>query len=82
MFNDHEFTYKDHKCEIIHDCEPDCIKAFHFVTKPDGEKVLADITPYDSNRITVMAWIDAGYPDRQGCGPLHLKDIKKIQVGS
>ena len=45
---DKEFTYKKHQCVIEFDVEPEeCIRAFHWVTKTTGEKVLADISPYD-----------------------------------
>jgi hypothetical protein len=78
MWKDVEFTYKGHTCNIEHDFEPDCVKAWHIVVKPNGEKVYADITPYDSSPATVKLWIDAGYPARQGCGPLHIEDLQKM----
>jgi hypothetical protein len=78
MWKDVEFTYKGHTCNIEHDFEPDCVKAWHIVVKPNGEKVYADITPYDSSMATVKLWIDAGYPARQGCGPLHIEDLEKM----
>tara|TARA_R100001244_G_scaffold20210_1_gene20911 strand:+ start:67 stop:318 length:252 start_codon:yes stop_codon:yes gene_type:complete len=78
MWEDVKFTYKGHTCKIEHDFEPDCVKAWHIVVKPNGEKVYADITPYDSGREVVKLWIDAGYPDRQGCGPLHIEDLQKM----
>jgi len=74
-FTDAQWTYKGHKCEIFHDWEDDNCKAFHFVIKPDGEKLFADITPYDGTKETVEAWIDAGYPERKGMGPLHKEDL-------
>lgn len=75
---DKTWEYKGHKCEITHDYEDDNIKAWHKVTKPDGEILSADITPYDSFQKTVELWIDAGYPKRQGCGPLHREDLEKM----
>ena len=78
MWKDVKFTYKGHTCKIEHDFEPDCVKAWHIVVKPNGEKVYADITPYDSSPATVKLWIDAGYPARQGCGPLHIEDLQEM----
>lgn len=75
---DKEWTYKGHKCSITFDYEEDNIKAWHEVTKPDGTKVFADISPYEWSRRAVELWIDAGYPLRQGCGPLHVEDLDKI----
>lgn len=69
------WEYKGHKCEIDLDYEEDNIKAFHFVTLPGGERKFADITPYDQSRKVVELWIEAGYPDRIGCGPLHEEDL-------
>ena len=78
MFQDFEFTYKGHVCKVEFMHEPDVIKAWHTVVKPDGEEVFADITPYDSTDGTLMLWVDAGYPKRIGCGPLHREDLEKI----
>lgn len=75
---DKEWTYKGHKCSIAFDYEEDNIKAWHEVTKPDGMKVFADISPYEWSRRAVELWIDAGYPKRQGCGPLHIEDLDRI----
>jgi len=76
---DKEFTYKNHHCVIEFDVEPEeCIKAFHWVTKTTGEKVLADISPYDWKESTVELWIDAGYPERIGVGPLDVKALQTI----
>lgn len=61
---DQSWEYKGHKCEITHDYEEDCIKAWHEITTPDGKRMIADISPYDSNPDTVNKWIDAGYPGR------------------
>ena len=76
---DKEFTYKKHQCVIEFDVEPEeCIKAFHWVTKTTGEKVLADISPYDWKESTVKLWIDADYPQRVGVVPLHVEDLQTI----
>ena len=78
MWKDVEFIYKGHTCKIEHDFEPDCVKAWHTVVKPNGEKGFADITPYDSTPETLRLWVDAQYPLRQGCGPLHRDDLEEI----
>lgn len=75
---DQDFIYKNHRCIIEHDYEDDCVKAFHFCTLPDGKKVWADITPYDSSTVTFKLWIDAGKPKRISCGPLHREDLEKM----
>lgn len=79
---DESWTYQGHLCEITLDEEPDVIKAWHEVTKPDGTKLFADISPYDRRRTTLNRWIDAGYPTRdQGehpKGPLKLQDLEWI----
>ena len=73
------WVYKRHKCHIKTDDDGDCIKAFHYVLPPGGEKELwADINPYDTSPETVNLWIDAGYPERQGCGPLHREDLEQM----
>lgn len=78
MWEDKEFVYKGHQCTITHDFEEDCVKAWHTVILPDGSKVVADITPYDSRQKTVQLWIDAGYPKRIGVGPLHREDLEDM----
>ena len=75
--NDKTWTYKNHDCRIEFHVEPDVCKAWHTVTKPNGETVFADISPYDTTKGTVNHWIDAGYPSRVGVGPLQYEDVKK-----
>jgi hypothetical protein len=76
--NDKTWTYKSHDCKIEFHVEPDVVKAWHTVTKPNGETVFADISPYDTTKGTVNHWIDAGYPSRIGVGPLRYEDLKKM----
>ena len=78
MRHDQEWTYKNHTCVIELEYEDDCIKAWHYVTMPNGTKRTADLTPYDRSRRIVELWIDAGYPPRQGVGPLHQEDLEKM----
>lgn len=73
------WEYKGHTCRITLDYEDDNIKAWHEVTKPGEDKAtFADITPYDQRPLVVELWIDAGYPERIGCGPLHEEDLRKM----
>jgi hypothetical protein len=58
---DTQFMYRNHQCHIEFDRDPECVKAWHWVTKPTGERVLADISPYDWRESTVRLWIDAHY---------------------
>ena len=68
-------VYLNHKIWIELDHEDDNVKAFHYVEKPNGTVLFADITPYDQRKSTVIKWIDAGYPARRGNGPLHAEDL-------
>lgn len=56
------YVYKDHLIEMEVDKEPDNIKANYFVTKPNGEKIWAPISPYTWNTKVVEEWIDDGCP--------------------
>lgn len=58
MYNDIEWTYKGHKCLIEFDVEEDNVKAFHYVTTPNGSRHMLDISPYDTNEKTVENIID------------------------
>jgi hypothetical protein len=78
MFSDKFFTYKNHKLSIEMMEEDDCVKAWHSATLPDGSKRFADISPYDRSEQTFRLWVDAGYPKRIGCGPLHREDLEKM----
>ena len=78
---DKTWTYKNHDCRIEFHVEPDVCKAWHTVTKPNGETVFADISPYDTTKGTVNHWIDAGYPSRVGVGPLQYQDLKSMISG-
>lgn len=81
---DKQWTYKGHRCSIEHEYMDDNTKAYHFVTMPgDSEPTFADITPYDSSKLVVERWIDAGYPTRDkakcgGVGPLYLSDLEAL----
>jgi len=75
-----EAFYDGHTIRISDVGDEDCSKAFHEVTLPNGDIAVADITPYDWTVETVIAWITAGYPQRQGVGPLHRNDLYKIAL--
>ena len=77
-----KWNYKDHLCfiHIEHELDDSVSKAFHYITKPSGEMVLAPLTPYDCKRSLVEDWIDLGYPARIGCSPLNKWDIKLLQL--
>lgn len=78
MPQDKRFSYRGHRLEIEFDCDDDCIKAYHIAYCPDGIRRSADISPYDSSEQSFRLWVDAGYPKRIGCGPLHREDLEKI----
>jgi hypothetical protein len=64
------WDYRGHKCEIQIEIErgpngPENEKAWHLVTKPDGTRVFADISPYDTSMESVEIWVDLGYPGRR-----------------
>lgn len=73
-----KWEYKGHRCSIELDYEEDNIKAYHTVITPEGKALYPDISPYDTDQTTVNMWIDAGYPSRQGVGPLDKKDLQTI----
>ena len=78
MWNHDEWYYKGHRCLIEPDYEEDCVKAWHIVITPDGRRLWADISPYEWGRRIVNLWIDKGYPNRTGIGPLHLEDLEAM----
>ena len=64
-YTEDEWDYKGHHIRIDMDIsDPDVTKAFHFVTTPEGKEIFAPISPYDTTRETVEAWIDRGLPRR------------------
>lgn len=79
-----QWDYKGHQCRIELDYERnpdgsvDVVKAYHYVRMPNGQEQFADISPYDTNPKTVNMWIDAGYPDRQGSGPLSREQLQQM----
>jgi alpha-amylase/alpha-mannosidase (GH57 family) len=76
MHTQYEGEYKGHKIRIALDEEPNEVtKAWHYVYTPEGQEIIADISPYDTDPRTVQMWIDAGYPKRQGIGPLSKEDL-------
>ena len=75
----HKWIYKGHICELTQDIEEDCTKICHYVQTPNGRKMEADISPYNTwSQIIVEMWIDLEYPDRNGIGPLTMDDIKEM----
>jgi hypothetical protein len=76
MFSVVSWNYKGYACKIEPEFQDDCVKAWHSVVTPDGDYLIADLTPYDFSQEIVEAWIDAGCPDRQGSCPLHLADLR------
>ena len=61
-----QWEYEGHQMIITIDEEPGEVKkAWHEVISPDGEKMVASITPYNTERETLELWVDAGYPQRE-----------------
>lgn len=58
MYSDIEWTYRGIKALIEFDVEPDNVKAFHYVTTPDGTTRMLNISPYDTDEQTVNDAID------------------------
>ena len=61
MYNDIEWQYKGYKVLIEFDVEPDNVKAFHYITTPDGlgaKTYMLKISPYDTDASTVNKIID------------------------
>jgi hypothetical protein len=56
-------TYKNWKIQVDFDYEDDNVKAWHYFTNVQtGEKVTANITPYDSSDKVCRLFVDAGLP--------------------
>lgn len=71
--------YKGHKIRIERESDGDCVKAYHYVTLPGASKPkFADLDPYHRGDDIVKLWIDAGYPDRIGVGPLTKEALQQI----
>ena len=73
-----EWDYKGHHIIVEEDRDYDVAKLWHYVVTPEGKKLFADISPYDTGEETLKLWIDAGYPKRVGVGPLTKEDLIKI----
>lgn len=75
-----EWEYKGNKIRIVEEREPDNKKFYHYVLTPNGEKLSANISPYNKSRKTVELWIDAGYPEENifGVGTFEDEDLLKI----
>lgn len=75
------WKYKGHLCFISIEQEhgDGVLKAFHFITKPNGDQVLAPLDSYDCNKSLVEDWIDLNYPKRVGIAPLNKYDIKLLK---
>ncbi len=76
-----KWSYKGHLCFISVEQEynDDVSKAFHYITKPNGEQILAPLDSYDCERTLVQDWIDLGYPQKIGIAPLNKWDIKLLK---
>ncbi len=61
MYSDIKWQYKGYKVLIEFDVEPDNVKAFHYITTPDGlgaKTYMLKISPYDTEAATVNKIID------------------------
>jgi len=72
------WPYKDYECIIEVEQEPDCEKAYHYVILPNGDRVFADISPYDKTRYTLQLWIKCEFPDRIGAAPLRRETLEDM----
>ena len=66
-----KFSYGGYNVEISECGDDDCSKAWHELENIEtGDRLVADITPYDWSHDTVKLFIDAGCPGRlcaNGC---------------
>ena len=76
-----EFEYRGHRVEITELRDDDVSKLWHDVHCPDGEVRFCDVSPYGDTTAEIKKWIDLGYPDRIGTGPLTMYDLLKIENG-
>ena len=74
-----DFEYQNHKVEVDFMDDGDCVKTWIEVHCPDGEMRFCDVSPYGDTTVEVKKWIDLGYPDRIGTGPLSMKDLEFIE---
>lgn len=78
MYDGEEWVYNGHQCSIEDHYEEDNIKTEATVITPDGKQLWPDISPYRCSPELVNLWIDAGYPKREGIGPLNREDLERI----
>lgn len=78
---DQKYTYAGHDVEVVIDREPDNAKADITITKPNGQKISAPLSPYDDSRAIVELYIDLGCPalPKKAVGPYNLDDLIAIR---
>lgn len=83
------YNYRGFKMIEEVDYEEDNIKRFHFVTTPDGRKVIMDWSSYSTpTEKNFQLWVDLGMPNRdhpslgkrQYYCPLDENDLIKIKT--
>jgi len=67
MYGLENYEYKGYRYEPWEDIEPEeCIKIFHDVKSPDGERLSIDWSPYNNiSEEQFQEWIDTGMPNRE-----------------
>jgi hypothetical protein len=78
-----QFSIKTNKGEYKYSTElerdDDVQKIWHTLTKPDGEVVVIDFTPYDTmTKQDVINYIKLGMPGRTGRGTLDSEQLEKM----
>lgn len=60
------YEYKGFKYIPWEDVEPDNVKIFHDVERPDGTSTHIDFSPYNSpTELDFIAWVELGQPTRR-----------------
>jgi hypothetical protein len=70
-----EWKHKEHTVVPYEMLEDDNVKMCYTVICPDGISRSPDVSPYSATPDLINRWIDLGYPERLGTGPLNDGDL-------
>ena len=77
---EHEWKHKGHTIVPFEMPEDDNLKIDYDVICPDGTLRSPDVSPYSATQDLINRWIDLGYPERIGVGPLDDGDLDFIEA--
>jgi hypothetical protein len=76
----YEWKYNGHTIIPFEMPEDDNLKIGYDVVCPDGNLRSPDVSPYSATEELINRWIDLGYPERIGVGPLDDGDLDFIEA--